>query len=266
MAAPIEEMSEIRKCFSIKLFVVSYLLLCVSIYMYLHYTRSWSTSAPIQKTILLVTAHPDDECMVFSPTLIELAKPSRGNRIFVLCVTSGNYYGKGPLRKKEILQSCEILGFSKENVEVLDDRAFQDSPRADWNMNKLKDILQEYIHMYKPDIILTFDDHGVSGHPNHQAVGGAVRLLYRSKKIPAPTTVLQLDTVNLARKYISVLDLPLSLATHTWAYVAPLSDVYKGQKAMLAHKSQMEWFRWLYIVFSRYMVINTYTQVSLEDT
>jgi N-acetylglucosaminylphosphatidylinositol deacetylase len=36
------------------------------------------------------------------------------------------------------------------------------------------------------------------------------------------------------------------------------------QKAMKEHKSQMVWFRKLYITFSRYMLINSLTEMNLE--
>ena len=36
--------------------------------------------------VLLVTAHPDDECMFFAPSLISLAKTSD---VFVLCLSTG---------------------------------------------------------------------------------------------------------------------------------------------------------------------------------
>lgn len=38
--------------------------------------------------VLLVTAHPDDECMFFGPTLIALRKRKKC-RIFVLCLSKG---------------------------------------------------------------------------------------------------------------------------------------------------------------------------------
>lgn len=37
------------------------------------------------------------------------------------------------------------------------------------------------------------------------------------------------------------------------------------QKAMKQHVSQMVWFRKLYIVFSRYMLINTLTELTIQD-
>ena len=40
----------------------------------------------IGKRTLILTAHPDDECMFFSPAIIQLCKTSE---VFVLCTTSG---------------------------------------------------------------------------------------------------------------------------------------------------------------------------------
>lgn len=37
------------------------------------------------------------------------------------------------------------------------------------------------------------------------------------------------------------------------------------QKAMLAHYTQLEWFRLLYIIFSRYMTINSFTRLDLKE-
>lgn len=37
------------------------------------------------------------------------------------------------------------------------------------------------------------------------------------------------------------------------------------QTAMQQHKSQLMWFRKLYIVFSRYMLINSLSELSLES-
>ena len=36
---------------------------------------------------------------------------------------------------------------------------------------------------------------------------------------------------------------------------------YLFQRAMYAHQSQMVWYRMLYVTFSRYMAINTYSPI-----
>lgn len=43
------------------------------------------------------------------------------------------------------------------------------------------------------------------------------------------------------------------------------SDRKTVQNAMHQHKSQMMWFRKLYIVFSRYMLINSLSELNLES-
>ena len=47
------------------------------------------------------------------------------------------------------------------------------------------------------------------------------------------------------------LSLSLSLSTHP-------------QRAMQAHKSQYNWFRKLYVTFSRYMIVNTYKSLAIS--
>jgi N-acetylglucosaminylphosphatidylinositol deacetylase len=44
-------------------------------------------------------------------------------------------------------------------------------------------------------------------------------------------------------------------------FISGLPAYRTAFKAMLAHKSQLVWFRWLYLLFSRYMWINEWTEV-----
>ena len=50
-----------------------------------------NTSLPrlINKRICLLIAHPDDEAMFFSPTVLALTAPERGNHLKILCLSSG---------------------------------------------------------------------------------------------------------------------------------------------------------------------------------
>ena len=41
------------------------------------------------KRICLLIAHPDDEAMFFSPTVLSLAAPEAGNHVKILCLSSG---------------------------------------------------------------------------------------------------------------------------------------------------------------------------------
>jgi len=40
-----------------------------------------------RKPVLVVTAHPDDECMFFAPAILRASKNS--NTIFILCLSNG---------------------------------------------------------------------------------------------------------------------------------------------------------------------------------
>jgi len=40
----------------------------------------------------------------------------------------------------------------------------------------------------------------------------------------------------------------------------------KSIQAMRAHHSQLVWFRWLYVLFSRYMFFNSYDEIIVEQT
>jgi N-acetylglucosaminylphosphatidylinositol deacetylase len=43
----------------------------------------------VNKRICLLIAHPDDEAMFFSPTVLALTKPELGNHIKILCLSKG---------------------------------------------------------------------------------------------------------------------------------------------------------------------------------
>lgn len=79
--------------------------------------------------ILLLTAHPDDECMFFAPTLLGLAKsvhrvsgPDRLLEIFSLCLSVGNADGLGTIRRDELGRSLDVLGVPSSRRWVEDRR------------------------------------------------------------------------------------------------------------------------------------------------
>ncbi|CAH2220155.1 Hypothetical predicted protein [Pelobates cultripes] len=205
---------------------------------------------------LLLIAHPDDECMFFAPTILGMLREQRS--LYVLCCSTGNYYNQGEIRKNELIQSCSALGIPSSNVTLIDHRDLPDDPNVQWDTNLLSDLIMKHIKDKKIDAVVTFDEGGVSGHPNHIALYNALRSLQCSGKIPKGCAVFVLETVNIFRKYLSVLDLPIS-----WLYghdvCIALSGVqYKQAKeAMKCHQSQLLWFRHVYLLFSRYMMINS---------
>lgn len=136
------------------------------------------------------------------------------------------------------------------------------------------------------DILLTFDETGVSNHPNHRSLyHGAkefLRTLMKGKEDhPCPVYLYTLTSTNIARKYTAIFDAPVSMLLSAVGkmmgsfssdekgikredvppsrllFVSNVGQWFSAWKAMvLAHKSQMVWFRWGWITIGRYMVVN----------
>ncbi|KAM6907816.1 N-acetylglucosaminyl-phosphatidylinositol de-N-acetylase [Xenentodon cancila] len=206
---------------------------------------------------LVVTAHPDDESMFFAPTILRLVELNVG--VHLLCLSEGNYYNQGAQRRQELLSSCAIMGIPASRVTIMDHRKLPDDPKAEWSVSLVSSTILKHVQAHSCNLVLTFDGRGVSGHANHTAIHKAVRHFASTGAAPNDCVLLSLVTVGLLRKYISILELPLSwlLPSHLCCIMG--SRGYKRAKAaMLCHRTQLLWFRYLYITFSRYMLINTF--------
>jgi N-acetylglucosaminylphosphatidylinositol deacetylase len=215
---------------------------------------------PVSSTsrCLLVIAHPDDETMFFGPTLLQLR--AMGVQVFVLCITSGNAYGQGSIRKKELSEAVVRLGLQRENLTILDMTGYPDG-NVKWETEKLSSIVLSHLEKLDCDIVITFDEGGVSGHSNHIACFHTLQFLYTNGHIPAGVQVFVLETVPLRRKYIGCLDLFCSYIYSTFLFVANPWPTYM---AMREHRSQLLWYRYLYMCFSRYVLINTLRRIPLH--
>ncbi|KAH8696190.1 N-acetylglucosaminyl phosphatidylinositol de-N-acetylase [Talaromyces proteolyticus] len=268
------------------------------------------------KRICLLIAHPDDEAMFFSPTVLALTRPELGNHVKILCLSTGDADGLGETRKKEIQKSAVHLGLRHESdVFVIDDRSrFPDSMTTEWSTRDISALLASAFapelsssknhssangngHAAENgpkatiDVILTFDEHGVSNHPNHRSLyHGAVAFLKSLMKdksgYSCPVALYTLTTTNIARKYSGIFDFPLTMllgAVNTirdslgpsksassskdadfanrLLYVSSFNQWARARTAMTdGHKSQMLWFRWGWITIGRYMFVNDLKQ------
>ncbi|OXV08594.1 hypothetical protein Egran_03642 [Elaphomyces granulatus] len=263
------------------------------------------------KRICLLIAHPDDEAMFFAPTLLALTKPELGNHVKILCLSSGDADGLGHVREDELRKSAIRLGLGEEtDVFVVDDPRFPDSMTATWSA---KDVCSALASAFAPelaqslspslagaasrrkscqndgdeptiDVLLTFDQHGISNHPNHRSLyHGAVTFLREltngKSDYSCPVTLYTLTTTNIVRKYAGVLDAPFTILwsvsniiedsisgktpppkggiANRLLFVSTFDEWMKAQMAMIkGHQSQMVWFRWGWITIGRYMVVN----------
>jgi N-acetylglucosaminylphosphatidylinositol deacetylase len=79
--------------------------------------------------ILLLTAHPDDECMFFAPTILALVAlgqkissdgTNTGSSLYSLCLSAGNADGLGATRKYELESSLDVLGVDVDKRRIVE--------------------------------------------------------------------------------------------------------------------------------------------------
>lgn len=123
------------------------------------------------KPVVGIFAHPDDE--VFGPggTLATFAK--EGRDLYIICVTNGDAgqnvskktHSLKDIRQEEILESAKVLGIKK--VYFLD---FKDGDLSNNLYHAIAEKLKDLLKAIKPEIILTLEPRGASGHIDHIVV------------------------------------------------------------------------------------------------
>ncbi|KAK9927570.1 hypothetical protein M0R45_024751 [Rubus argutus] len=212
-----------------------------------------------KRNVLLVVAHPDDESMFFTPTINYLT--SRGHNVHILCLSIGDADGAGNTRKEELYQASAILKVPHQQVKILDHPDFQDGFGNVWNRNLLAKIIEEEVVSHGIDLIITFDNYGVSGHCNHRDVHYGVR-----KFLLAPSQrnfeAWELVSTNIFRKYSGPVDIWLSnlysmQCSDEMLHCLVNEHPQKSFLAMAQHASQWVWFRKLFVAFSSCTYVNT---------
>ncbi|WP_299529958.1 PIG-L family deacetylase [uncultured Streptomyces sp.] len=139
-------------------------------------------------TLMAVHAHPDDEATGTGGVLARYA--AEGVRTVLVTCTDGGC-GDGPggvkpgepghdpaavaaMRRRELAASCDVLKIS--DLETLD---YADSGMVGWPTNDAPGSfwgtpveegaarLAELMRRYEPDVVITYDENGFYGHPDH---------------------------------------------------------------------------------------------------
>lgn len=135
------------------------------------------------ENLLAVFAHPDDETLRPGGTLALLAQ--RGVRVQVLTATRGQAGSRGdpPLcvpeelpavRENELRCACAALGLLPP---ILLD--YQDGQLAEADLEQLAAQILQVVNETHPQVMLTFGADGLSGHPDHIAIGVAAAEAFR---------------------------------------------------------------------------------------
>ncbi|CAH8484893.1 unnamed protein product [Heterobilharzia americana] len=204
----------------------------------------------IKDPVLVVTAHPDDESMFFAPTILNLLYA--GYDVDLLCLTTGDYNGLGQDRKLEL--SCATKKLGVRHLAIIDSDKFKDGPNASWSKEELVNFVCRTCQDFCSQSVISFDDYGVSGHKNHCTLGKVLKEARRDKLIPH---LYCLRSVSTIRKYCFFIDLFLSILFAEKFICSPFKFIHLPYVSMYSHKSQLVWFRWLYMYFSVYMYKNS---------
>ena len=148
------------------------------------------------RTLMAIFAHPDDEAFGSGGTLARYS--AAGDRVVLVCATRGES-GKvtdpelgrvddvGALREQELADACVALGI-EEHVLLgyhdsgRQDRTRHDDPKALMNVDELEleRALLPQLERYRPDVVLTFDPHGIYGHVDHLKIHRAASAAFWS--------------------------------------------------------------------------------------
>jgi len=139
-------------------------------------------------TLMAVHAHPDDEATSTGGILARYA--AEGVTTVLVTCTDGRC-GDGPggvkphedghdadavvaMRQVELRASCEALHVTHLETLGYHDSGMMgwpanDEPGAFWNTPVVEaaDRLAELMRRYKPDVVITYDENGFYGHPDH---------------------------------------------------------------------------------------------------
>jgi LmbE family N-acetylglucosaminyl deacetylase len=124
--------------------------------------------------ILATFAHPDDESYGPGGTLAKAIRA--GHIVSLLTLTQGESGSMGiskhlsaaelaNRRKQELQKAVRKLGIHHLQLHNLPDKNLQNIPEQIGI-----DIIRQEIKRYKPDILITFHENAISGHPDHLAV------------------------------------------------------------------------------------------------
>ncbi len=124
-----------------------------------------------QGVVVCIFAHPDDESFGPGGTIATFA---RTHDVYILCATrgeAGTHHDPNKLqriaqiRSQELRNSATILGVKK--IYFL---GFQDGTLNNNLYHKLASKIETHLKKIKPEILITFEPRGISGHIDHIVV------------------------------------------------------------------------------------------------
>ncbi|HMQ79365.1 MAG TPA: PIG-L family deacetylase [Ignavibacteria bacterium] len=136
--------------------------------------------------ILYIFPHPDDES--FGPAQVMSKQRRDGHEVYLLTLTKGgatkqrHKFGysveeMGEIRYKEMLDVEKVLNLSGMNVLDLPDSGLKEMDPRD-----IEKVVADEIKRLKPDVIVTYAVHGISGFHDHLIIHGIVKRVFVEMK------------------------------------------------------------------------------------
>ncbi len=123
-----------------------------------------------------IFAHPDDESMGPGGTIAKLAKT---HDVYLICATQGEKGGSGKnlgkRRYGELLKAGQILG-----VKQIFGFKFPDGGLAKNQDQNLTTEFEAVLKKLAPQILITFEPRGLTGHPDHITITKVCLSLFNS--------------------------------------------------------------------------------------
>ncbi len=136
--------------------------------------------------ILYIYPHPDDES--FGPAAVIYDQKREGHEVYLLTLTRGGATKQrfklglsiaemGDVRFKEMLKVKDTLNL--DGMLVLD---LPDSGLQEFDPRELEKIVKEHIQKIKPDVLVSYPVHGISGFHDHLVTHAVVKRIFLELK------------------------------------------------------------------------------------
>jgi N-acetylglucosamine malate deacetylase 2 len=199
-------------------------------------TPEVGTDLPSCRSVLAVCAHPDDESFGLGAALARFCE--LGSAVSVLCLTHGeaSTLGEatgadlGAVRRHELSSAAEVLGAS--NVRLL---SYNDGHLASQVGPALTEDIMTAARDVGADLVLVFDDGGITGHQDHQAATRAA--MAAASWLRLPVLAWSLDAV-VADKLNSVFGTGFVGRKVSELDIRVKVDRAKQLRAIACHESQ----------------------------
>lgn len=197
--------------------------------------------------ILYVFPHPDDES--FGPALAISAQRRQGHEVHLLTLTRGgatkqrHRYGysveeMGEVRLREMEEVAKVLELSELTVLDLPDGGLKEMDPIE-----IERVVREHVERVRPDVLVTYAVHGVSGFHDHLVSHAVVKRVFCALRAEGAEHPRRLALFTLAEAPAVETPIPLSTSTAEeidCAVAVDARDLETARRALACYETYAE--------------------------